>query len=68
MSDSPWILHYWAKFVGRAEFVRLIFEEVGDKIFRGVIRQISDEGGVWRLIGNSAEVYIGTSSCFRSRR
>lgn len=30
MSDSPWILHYWAKFVGRAEFVRLIFEEVGE--------------------------------------
>ena len=27
--DKPWILHYWPKFPGRAEFVRLILEEVG---------------------------------------
>nr|XP_039250378.1 glutathione S-transferase P-like [Styela clava] len=29
MSESKWILHYWGGFVGRAEFVRLIFEEAG---------------------------------------
>lgn len=30
MSDQ-WQLYYWPKFVGRAEFVRLMFEEAGVK-------------------------------------
>ena len=29
--DSTWQLYYWPKLAGRAEFVRIIFEEVGEK-------------------------------------
>lgn len=30
-SDSDWVLYYWDGFVGRGEFVRLMFEEAGVK-------------------------------------
>ena len=29
MSESGWKLYYWDGFVGRGEFVRLMFEEAG---------------------------------------
>lgn len=29
--SSEWVLYYWAGFPGRGEFVRLIFEEAGEK-------------------------------------
>ena len=29
--SSDWILYYWPGFVGRGEFVRLVFEEAGVK-------------------------------------
>ncbi len=30
-SGDDWVLRYWPKLAGRAEFVRIIFEEAGVK-------------------------------------